>query len=81
MKIACPGATPWKRVSSWEEGLSSLPEGEWAVTEIVKRDDPENETNDCKTEERNRKGKYKLLAWRNLIFKEVFHSHVLLSAK
>ena len=48
---------------------------------IVKRDDPKNETNDCKTEERNRKGKYKLLAWRNLIFKEVFHSHVLLSAK
>ena len=40
---------------------------------IVKRDDPENETNDCKTGERNRKGKYKLLAWCNLIFKEVFH--------
>ena len=24
---------PEKRVSSWEEGVSSLPEGEWAVAE------------------------------------------------
>ena len=24
---------PEKRASSWEEGLSSLPEGEWAVAE------------------------------------------------
>ena len=24
---------PEKQVSSWEEGLSSLPEGEWAVAE------------------------------------------------
>ena len=28
---------PEKRASSWEEGLSSLPEGEWAVAESQRR--------------------------------------------
>ena len=29
---------PKKQASSWEEGLSSLPEGEWAVAESQKKD-------------------------------------------
>ena len=98
---------PEKQASSWEEGLSSLPEGEWAVAEsqrgmtqdevkivcrgatpwktgiflrgrvelftrgwvswcwVPKRDDAENEKNDYKTDEGNRKGKYKYLFWSN----------------
>ena len=96
---------PEKRASSWEEGLSFLPEGESAVAEsqrgmmqdkvklvchdaapwkasicltgrvefftgewvswywVPKGDDAENEKNDYKTDEGNRKEKYKHLVW------------------
>ena len=64
---------PEKRASSWEELLTSLPEVEWVVAEIQKRGDAENEKNEnYKTDEGNRKGKYKHLAWCNLIYKTVF---------
>ena len=101
---------PEKRASSWEEGLSSLPEGEWAVAEsrrrmtqdkiksvcrcampwkmsiflrgrvefftggwvtwcwVPKRHDTENEKNNYKTDEGNRKGKYKHFVWCSLMF-------------
>ena len=45
---------PEKRASSWEEGLSSLPEGEWAGAESPKRDNAENEKNDCKTKKKEK---------------------------
>ena len=105
---------PEKWTSSWKEGLSSLPEGEWAVAEsqrgmtqdkvklvyrcatpwkmgiflrgrfelftggwvnwcwVPKRDDADNEKNDYKTDEGNRKGKYKHLVWCNLMYKKNF---------
>ena len=63
---------PEKRASSWEEGLSSLPEGEWAGAESPKRDNAENEKNDCKTKKGKRKGKFKDLFWYNLIYKKDF---------
>ena len=105
---------PEKRASSWEEGLSSLPEGEWAVAEsqrgmtqdkvktvcqgarpwttgiflsgrvelftggwlsccwFPKRDDAENEKSNYKTDEGNRKEKYKHFVWSNLMYKKVF---------
>ena len=103
-----------KRASSFEEGLSSLPEGEWGVAEsqrgmmqdevkivfrgatpwktgiflrgrvelftggwvswywVPKRDDAEKEKNDYKTDEGNRKGKYKHHFWCNLMCKKDF---------
>ena len=35
---------PEKRASSWEEGLSSLPEGEWAAAESQRRMTQETKT-------------------------------------
>ena len=103
---------PEKRASSWEEGLSSLPEGEWAVAEskrgmtqdevkivfrgatpwktgiflrgrdelftggwvrcywVPKRDDTKIEKNNYKTDQENRKEKYKHSAWCNLMYKK-----------
>ena len=113
-KIYAEVQCPEKRASSWEEGLSSLPEGEWAVAEsrremtqdevknvcrgaspwkagiflrgrfelftggwvswcwVPKRDDAENEKSNYKTDEGNRKGKYKHFVWSNLMYKKVF---------
>ena len=105
---------PEKRVPYWEDGLSSLQEGEWALAEsrrgmtqdevklvcqyatpwktgiflrervelftggwvsfcwVPKRDDVENEKNDYKTDEGNRKEKYKHIFWCNLMYKKDF---------
>ena len=60
--------TPEKHDSSRKVGMSSLTEGEWAGAESPKRDNAENEKNDCKT----KKGKYKDLFWYNLIYKKDF---------
>ena len=55
-----------------EEGLSYLPEGEWAVAESKKRDNAENGKDDYKTDKGNINKKYKHLVWCKL--KYIFFS-------
>ena len=61
---------PEERASSWEEGLSSLPEGEWAGAEsqrgMMKR------MRRVTTDKGNRKRKYKHFVWFNLMYKKFF---------
>ena len=59
VKILCQGATPWK-TGIFLRGRVELFTGEWvSCCWVPKRDDVGNEKNDCKTDEENRKGKYK----------------------
>ena len=44
------------------------------VSELVLRDDVENEKNDCKTDEGNRKGKYKYFFDAMSCMRKIFHS-------
>ena len=59
---------PEKWVSSSEEGLSSLPEGEWAVVEFQRGIAQDEVKLVC----RCAKGKDKHIVWCNLMYKKVF---------
>ena len=61
VKILCQGATHWK-TGIFLRGRVELFTGGCG---IPKRDDAENEKNDYKTDEGDRKGKYKYLSWSN----------------
>ena len=61
-----------KRASSWDEGLSSLPEAEWAGVESQSGMTQRMRRMTTKTDEGNRKGKYKHLFWCNLMYTKDF---------
>ena len=72
VKSVCWGAAPWKtgiflggRVELFTGGCVS-----WYW--VQNRDDAEDEKNDYKTDEGNRKGKYKYIFWYNLMHKKDF---------
>ena len=72
MRLVYQGAAPWKTVF-FLRGRVELFAGGWVGwCWIPKKDDAENEKNDYKTDDGNKKGKYKHLAWCNLIYKKVF---------
>ena len=61
---------PEKGTSSWEEGLSSLSEGEWAGAESQRG--MMQRMRRVQTDQGNRKGKYKHFVWSILMYKKVF---------
>ena len=72
VKIVCQGATLWK-TGIFLRGRVELFTGGWvSCCWVPKRDDVENEKSNYKTDERNRKGKYKQFVWCNLMYKKVF---------
>ena len=62
--------SPEKWASSWEEGLSSLPEGEWAL--LCPKEGWRREWEEWLQDEGNRKRKYKYIIWCNLIYEKDF---------
>ena len=62
--------SPEKHDSSGEEGMNSLPEGEWAL--LNPKEGWHREWEGWLQDERNRKRKYKYIIWCNLIHKKVF---------
>ena len=52
--------------------MSYLPEDEWVGEWVPKSDDAENEKNNHKTDEGDRKGKYKHLVLCQLMYKTFF---------
>ena len=72
VKNLCHGATPWKTVIFLRGRVEFFTGGWVSCCWVPKRDDAENEKNDYKTDEGNRKGKYKHLFWCNLMYKKDF---------
>ena len=76
VKNKCQGATAWK-TGIFLRGRVDLFTGGWVTCYWVpKRDDAENEKSNYKTEEVNRKRKYKHFVWCILMNKKVFYSLV-----
>ena len=72
VKIICQSATHWK-TGIFLRGRVEIFTGGWVTwCWVPERDDAENEKNDHKTDEGNRKGKYKHLFWCNLMYKRDF---------
>ena len=66
VKLVCQCATPWK-ADIFLRGRVELFTGGWVSwCWVTKKNESENEKNDYKTDEENRKGKYKYLVWWNL---------------
>ena len=75
VKTLCQGAAPWKTGIFLRGRVELFTEGWVNCCWVPKRDDAENEKNDCKTDGGNRKGKYKYLSWSNFWYiRKVFHS-------
>ena len=59
VKFVCHGATPWKMSILLRQRVELFTWGWVSCCWVPKRKDTGNENNDCKTDEENRKGKYK----------------------
>ena len=71
-RATCQGATP-RKTSIFLRLRVKLFRVEWvSYCWVPKRNNTENETNGYKTHKGNRKGKYKHLAWCNLMYKKDF---------
>ena len=68
----CHGAAPWK-TGIFLRGRVEFFTGGWVSwCWVPKRDDTKNEKNNYKTDEGNKKGKYKHLVWWTYIYKNIF---------
>ena len=68
VKLVCQSAMPWK-TGIFLRGRVELFTGGWVnCCWVPERDDAENQKSNYKTDEWNRKGKYKLFVWCNLVY-------------
>ena len=75
VKLVCWCTMPWKTGISLRGRVELFTTWWVSCCWIPKRDDAKNEKNDYKTDEGNRKGKYKHLFWCNFIcIRKIFHS-------
>ena len=73
VKIVCRSATLWKTGIFLRGRVELFARGWVSCCWVPKRDDAENEKSNYKTDEGNRKGKYKHFIY---LYKKVFHSLV-----
>ena len=72
VRVVYQYAKPWK-TGIFLRGRVELFTGGWvSCCWVPKRDDAENEKSNYKTDEGNRKGKYKHFVWCNLMYKNFF---------